>query len=76
MPCADFWTWAVNNVLTYGKMRALFTMLFGAGTVLISERTKGGALGPRTTHYRRMGWVLLFGLAHAVFFWFGDGLVA
>ncbi len=33
---ADFWTWAVNNVLTDGKMRALFTMLFGASTVLIA----------------------------------------
>ena len=31
---ADLWTWAVNNVLTDGKMRALFTMLFGASTVL------------------------------------------
>ncbi len=72
---ADFWTWAVNNVLTDGKMRALFTMLFGASTVLIAERATGGALGPAATHYRRMFWLLLFGLAHAVFAWFGDVLV-
>lgn len=72
---ADFWTWAINNVLTDGKMRALFTMLFGASTVLIADRAEGGALGPVATHYRRMGWMLLFGLAHAVFFWFGDVLV-
>ncbi|RAK63043.1 DUF418 domain-containing protein [Phenylobacterium kunshanense] len=72
---ADFWTWAVNNVLTDGKMRALFTMLFGASTVLIAERATGGALGPAATHYRRMFWLLLFGFAHAVFAWFGDVLV-
>jgi len=73
---ADFWAWAVNNVLTDGKMRALFTMLFGASTVLIAERAEHGSdLGPAVTHYRRMGWMLLFGLAHAFLFWFGDVLV-
>jgi len=73
---ADFWTWAVNNVFTDGKMRALFTMLFGASTVLIAERAEaGGGLGPAATHYRRMLWLLLFGLAHGAFFWFGDILV-
>jgi len=72
---ADFWTWAVNNVLTDGKMRALFTMLFGASTVLIADRAEAGAgLSPAATHYRRMGWMLLFGLAHAFLFWFGDVL--
>ena len=72
---ADLWTWAVNNVLTDGKMRALFTMLFGASTILIAERASNGALGAMATHYRRMFWLLLFGFAHAVFAWFGDVLV-
>ncbi|MEW5686108.1 MAG: DUF418 domain-containing protein [Pseudomonadota bacterium] len=72
---ADFWTWAVNNVLTDGKMRALFTLLFGASMLLIAERAEGRRPGPVSTHYRRMFWLLLFGLAHAVFFWFGDVLV-
>jgi len=73
---ADFWTWAVNNVVTDGKMRALFTMLFGASTVLIAERAEGGGgLSPAAMHYRRMVWLLAFGLIHAFFFWFGDVLV-
>jgi uncharacterized protein len=73
---ADFWTWAVNNVFSDGKMRALFTMLFGASTVLIADRAEAGhGMGPATTHYRRMFWLLIFGLAHAFFFWFGDILV-
>lgn len=73
---ADLWTWAVNNVFTDGKMRALFTMLFGASTVLIADRAAAGSgLSPAATHYRRMLWLLLIGLIHAVFFWFGDILV-
>jgi uncharacterized protein len=73
---ADMWTWAVNNVLTDGKMRALFTMLFGASTVLIADRAEAGSgLSPAATHYRRMLWLLLIGLLHAAFLWFGDILV-
>jgi len=69
---ADVWTWAVNNVLTDGKMRALFTMLFGASTVLIAERAEGGSMGPVQTHYRRMLWLFVFGMIHAYFLWWGD----
>jgi uncharacterized protein len=72
---ADFWTWAVNNVLTDGKMRALFTMLFGASAVLIAERAESDRLGPAQTHYRRMFWLLAFGMLHAYFLWWGDILV-
>src|SRR5712692_1544856 len=31
-------TWALNYVLVEGKMRTLFSMLFGAGVVLLSSR--------------------------------------
>ncbi|WP_309605927.1 DUF418 domain-containing protein [Phenylobacterium sp.] len=72
---ADFWTWAVNNVLTDGKMRALFTMLFGASTVLIAERAEAGRPGPMQTHYRRMFWLFVIGMLHAYFLWWGDILV-
>jgi len=72
---ADLWTWAVNNVLTDGKMRALFTMLFGASAVLIAQRAEGGKPGPAATHYRRMLWLFLFGMVHAYFLWWGDILV-
>jgi uncharacterized protein len=72
---ADLWTWAINFVLTDGKMRGLFTMLFGASTVLIAERAEGGPLSPAATHYRRMLWLFVFGLLHAYLFWYGDILV-
>ena len=72
---ADLWTWAVNNVLTDGKMRGLFTILFGASTVLIAERAEGGKPGPIETHYRRMFWLFIIGMLHAYFLWWGDILV-
>lgn len=72
---ADLWTWAVNNVLTDGKMRALFTMLFGASAVLIAERAEGHRPGPMATHYRRMFWLFVIGMLHAYFLWWGDILV-
>ena len=73
---ADFWTWAVNNVLADGKMRALFTMLFGASAVLIAGRAEAGAgLGPVQTHYRRLFWMFVIGMIHAYFFFLGDILV-
>ncbi|MBS0361381.1 MAG: DUF418 domain-containing protein [Proteobacteria bacterium] len=72
---ADLWTWAVNNVLTDGKMRALFTMLFGASAVLIADRAEGQSPGPAATHYRRMLWLFVIGMLHAYFLWWGDILV-
>ncbi len=72
---ANLWTWAVNFVVFDGKMRGLFTMLFGASMLLIADRADGARLGPNATHYRRMFWLLLFGFAHALLFWFGDILV-
>lgn len=73
---ANLWTWATNFVFTDGKMRALFTMLFGASIVLISERAERGAgLSPAQTHYRRASWLLLIGLIHGTVLWYGDILV-
>jgi uncharacterized protein len=67
----DLWTWAVNFVLVDGKMRSLFTMLFGASTVLMAEHGTS-AVGPLQTHYRRMAFLLVFGMLHAHLLWVGD----
>jgi uncharacterized protein len=60
-----------------GRMRGMFTMLFGAGAILITERIeqragRGKAAG---VYYRRNLWLLLFGLIHGFVLWFGDVLV-
>lgn len=49
----------------------LFSAMFGAGMVLML----GAGEASHHRHFRRMTWLLLFGLLHAYVFWFGDLLV-
>jgi uncharacterized protein len=72
----NLWTWLVNFAVTDGKMRGLFTMLFGASAVLVAERAAGSRPGPAQTHYLRMAWLLLFGVANAYLIFAGDILVS
>lgn len=72
---ANLWAWAINYVLADGKMRGLFTMLFGASMLLIADRAEGRISGPASTHYRRMFWLFLIGMLHAWLLFFGDILV-
>ena len=64
--------WAFNFVLIDGKMRGLFTLLFGASTLLVVERAEAAGRSAAATHYRRMGWLLLFGAIHYYLIWSGD----
>ncbi len=68
---ADWWAWALAYVFADGKMRMLFTMLFGASTAIVTDR----AAHPARAHYRRMAWLFVFGMLHAWFVWYGDILV-
>lgn len=70
---ANLWIWIVSHVFFDQKFMTIFSMLFGAGIVLMAARA--GADADRL-HRRRMGWLLLFGLAHAYLFWYGDILFA
>lgn len=69
----NFWLHAFITVFWEGKMRALFGMVFGAGVLLFTAKKE--ALGRPVTglFYRRMFWLLLFGLIHAhLLLWEGD----
>src|SRR3569623_2018668 len=69
---ANLALWAANMVLVDGKMRTLFSMLFGASTLLVIERAEAAGRSGWGTHFRRMIVLLGFGLAHYYFVWFGD----
>ncbi|MDG2534871.1 DUF418 domain-containing protein [Sphingomonas sp. HITSZ_GF] len=69
---ADLATWAVNFILFDGRMRGLFSFLFGASTLLVIERAEAGERSPAEVHYRRMAWLLVFGLCHLFLVWHGD----
>lgn len=69
---ADLATYLVNFVFFDGKMRGLFSFLFGASTLLVIERSIAAGRDPAAVHFARMGWLLVFGLAHLWLIWRGD----
>ena len=69
----NFWVSAVISVGFEGKMRALFGMLFGAGVLLFVSKKQQAGRSVTGLFYRRMFWLVLFGLIHAhLILWIGD----
>lgn len=64
--------WWLTSLLADQKFISLFSLLFGAGVVLFAERAEAKGMAPGPLHYRRMGWLLVFGLAHGWLLWYGD----
>jgi uncharacterized protein len=65
--------WQVMHVFFQDKMRTLFSMLFGASIFLIGGERADLVRGKLLR--KRLFWLGLFGLAHGLFFWFGDILL-
>jgi uncharacterized protein len=56
-----------------GKMRGLFSMLFGAGVILLTSRAeRRGSKDIADIYTRRNMFLMLFGFLHNVFIWNGD----
>jgi len=72
---ADYAAWALAYVFADGKMRGLFTMLFGASLAILADRAAADGGHPAAGHYRRMAALLAIGLIHAWAIWYGDILV-
>jgi uncharacterized protein len=73
---ADFVSWVASFILVDGKMRGLFSFLFGASMLLVIERAEASGQSAASLHFRRMTWLLVFGLIHLYLIWFGDILTA
>jgi uncharacterized protein len=72
---ADYKTIMVIFSFFEGTMRGLFSMLFGAGMVLFIMNKKDQPGGATVTeyYYRRLAWLVGFGLLHAyIFQWTGE----
>jgi len=70
----NLWTWFFFNVGFEGTQRALFSILFGAGVVLLTSRldASGRADAP-DIFFRRNLWLIAFGLVNAwLLLWIGD----
>jgi uncharacterized protein len=71
----NFYAWGAEMFFFEGTMRGLFSILFGAGTILLLSRLvkKMHGLEPADIYYRRLLWLLVFGLINAfIFLWPGD----
>jgi uncharacterized protein len=69
----NFWLSNFINVFFEGKMRAMFGMMFGAGVLLFVSAKEQAGTPARGLYYRRMLWLILFGLIHAhLILWIGD----
>lgn len=72
---ADGW-FALSFVLFEGKMRALFTLLFGASMVLFANAAERQGMDANVAQMRRLLWLMLFGYLHFALLWWGDILFA
>jgi len=67
--------WWINTLFFEGTMRGMFSMLFGAGIVLFTNRTADNIQGVSVTDafFRRLLWLFLFGVIHSyLLLWYGE----
>jgi uncharacterized protein len=65
--------WFAFTLLVFeGKMRALFTLLFGASMALFIERMDAAGRHGERLQLRRLGWLLVLGYLHFALLWWGD----
>jgi uncharacterized protein len=69
---ADRWSWLLDFLLVDGKMRGLFSFLFGASMLLVIQRADAAGQPSERIHFARMAWLLVFGLLHFYLIWWGD----
>src|SRR6185436_4755161 len=58
---ADLASWAFSFVFVDGKMRGLFSFLFGASMLLVIQLAEKSGESARSATFRRQLWLLLFG---------------
>ena len=69
----NFWVSFVISIFFEGKMRALFAIIFGASVILFVKNKESYGSSAGWLFYRRMFWLVLFGLIHAhLILWVGD----
>lgn len=73
-PRLDLAATVIQWLFVAGQMRAVFSILFGAGVVILVERVARNAGAERAADifHRRNMWLLLIGLIHGSLIWLGD----
>ncbi|MFG0253395.1 MAG: DUF418 domain-containing protein [Phycisphaerales bacterium JB038] len=68
----DYIIWLAHHLAADMKFMTIFSILFGAGVLVFTQRLEQRGKRSAGLHYRRMAWLLLFGMLHAYLLWFGD----
>jgi len=69
---ADLAAWLFCHVFANLKFLSIFSMLFGVGIYLFTSHIEAAGKSSAGLHYRRMIFLLVFGLLHGYLLWFGD----
>lgn len=71
---ADMASWAVSFVAVDGKMRGLFSLLFGGAMLLLIDREEMAGRNGRRAQLIRCAWLMPIGIVHHLLWW-GDILM-
>jgi uncharacterized protein len=64
--------YALQSLFVESRFMGLFSLLFGVGLAIQTDRMRARRLDPARWIRRRLGWLLLFGLVHGFLIWGGD----
>jgi len=65
-------TWFFTHLFFDQKFMSIFSMLYGAGLVMMMERAEKRGRPMRGIWFRRSLWLLLIGVIHGYLIWMGD----
>ena len=68
-------TYSITHIIADQKFMAIFSMLFGASTMLYINSIKRNKKRPLLLFYSRNFWLLMLGWIHASYLWYGDVLI-
>ncbi len=65
-------SWRLTYTFFFQKFLAIFSMLFGAGAILMHQRFESTGRRFARIYYRRLLWLGVVGVVHAYLLWYGD----
>ena len=64
--------YSITHIIADQKFMAIFSMLFGASTILFINSVKKRGKSPFLLFYSRNFWLLILGWIHSSYLWYGD----
>jgi len=76
MSLADRTVWWLTEVFFREKFVTLFSMLFGVSIFLVGRGQEDSVPAYKTPLFRRLLWLVVFGIVHGALIWHGDILLS